>query len=759
MPSRRLFALYVLFLSLPVRAQLLEVCSVAPQLTPGQWTLTCTQPKDAGKAPSFTNTFTLPPVQSQACSTAIPQTTQSAPLDAPTLKTLNPSPAVVITPQGNLVFLVTPAPPTPPAKTPTIPDAKTLKEFNNTVALLFATVPPASGGFSTEIVVPHAAALGSLTTQITGITTTFQLKASGRDRVRVTTVSGLPPSCADWKSFIRDVRELAWSVHPEPPEFRVTQLSAPTTATALSAAPTPAAPAPAASTNAASPAAPAPPAVTVTVAPAAPASTAAVAAPAVPAPVAGATPAAGTTIVAVGTPATPTPPAAAAAPAVSVSSIAPDLLVFADTTPGDDSAITEKKRVAAIMDLPRAEMTISAWVMQNSSTDQRSVTESIRFVREEVRSYNDGLERAILQGWGYLKGQIAAGSNGSTNSYFYMPFYNYVARRVVFDGYRSRWGEPESHQPEQDIHDLLNEDVAKSDSLRRHAGRPYFPASNAREDYLGTCHQDQYCLGYTTLFTPLKPRLTDLLLTLVAAADPRREIECATDAAENDASNLAVCTPPPTLPIPLDRTKPCADDPTSPCVIWPELNGTYKSSRSELPQDDPRAYGLSHGCEQGDYLGTLQSMKITPDQPRMYLNCFRTKALTMLAPGSSADPVSGLGLVRSAVADFLFNYKMSQQYPHEFVPYDLTMSAQAMNTIIRPLVDAFLQDVSAYQAVLKRKLGLKMQQMNKQLTEGSLSDKPRFFNNAIVKVDTIANNEASVDTTTESYLEAINPPS
>ena len=39
-------------------------------------------------------------------------------------------------------------------------------------------------------------------------------------------------------------------------------------------------------------------------------------------------------------------------------------------------------------------------------------------------------------------------------------------------------------------------------------------------------------------------------------------------------------------------------------------------------------------------------------------------------------------LATQAIADFLFNYKMSVQYPHQFNPYDLGHTADALNNTI-----------------------------------------------------------------------------
>ena len=751
-------------------------CSVEKIAADKQWIFSCAaaekgkvpkEPKKAGsdRQLNLNHPFSLPILAPmQWCGTTINPPVQSVPLDMPTLLTRITSSDYTLTSSGNYVVIVSRTP--PPTGTKLKALGMDLDDFNQTIKLLLETVPANPGSFSVELVIPHAGAFGStLATQVGGLNSPFILKATGRDRMSVSTTTGVPPNCDDWKAFLVDLRELIWSIHPEPAEARLTASDASAMATALGAgastAPAAAiAPAAAAqpATAAATPATTAAPALTITV---------------TPPPVAGAKPAAAApstaTIITVApapaaTPTAATPAAATSAPAtaavvgaatpgVSVGSIEPDLLVFSDTSPGDDALITEKKRVAAILDLPRPEMTISAWVMQNSSTDPRSVTLSSQNVREEVQTYNKGIERTILQGWQYLQNAM------SDPAYFDLPFYNYIARRVIFDGRGSIPSASNTSSIQQQAHILLNEESARSEDITATPKN----ANHKPQDYLGACDQMRYCLGFTTLFHPIKPRLTDLMLALIAAHDPQQQVNCAVNHGEGADSPKFRCsnTAGEYPQIPSEVCK--ADENIIPCEIWIELEMTPKTRKPSLPLSDPRIYAAEN-CEDKDYLGVVQSMLIFTGrtkeaQPVMFLNCFRETASKLFETGTKdGDPVTQIGLLRASIADFLFNYKISQQYPHEFAAYDLTTSAQAMNTALRPLVDAFVRDVTAYQVVLKRRLGLQIEDMDKHLTAGSVFDKARFFNNALVTVNTIANSEAITDTTVESYLEAANPP-
>ena len=779
--------------SISASAQVLEVCTVKPAFVCGpgatctheqlkaakEWIFTCSaaeptetkkkkgpaaQPPDQHLSDPF-DLPTLSPVK--WCETVLEPAAQSVPLDFPTLLTRINSSDYTLTPTGNYVLIVSKTPPVNGGK-PT-PPALSLGGLNQTIKLLLATVPANPGSFSVELTMPHAAAFGStLMTQISALNPSFTLRAAGRDRMVVSTTTGVPPNCGDWQNFLVDLRDLAWSIRSEPFEARLTASDASAMATALGAGATPAT---GGSTPAASPAA-APGAATPPSASAATSASPALTITVTPPPAAGAKPAAGApstaTTITVAPASTPAPAAAAAAaapaaapagvaggatPGISIGSIEPDLLAFSDTNPGDDGLITEKKRAAAILDLPRPEMTITAWVMQNSSTDPESVNQTSQKVREEVRHYNDGLVYTVYRGWSYLQGAMADAK------YFDPPFYNYIALRVIFDGRGSLPHEIDAGSVQQRAHDLLNEQTAVSDKIKDKS-----PTGHSSQEYLGACEQDQYCLGYTTLFHPIKPRLTDLMLALIAAQNPSLQVTCAVDHAEGWAitdSRGTVLSKDCPDEIPY-KGAGCKDERRRvPCQIWRELEGSKKKDELDMPNVDPRLY-TTGTCEERDYLGVLQSMLIAEkespaNEPVMFLNCFRQTALSTFGT-KEGDSVTQLGLLRSSIADFLFNYKMSQQYPHEFVAYDLTTSAQAMNSALRPLVDAFVRDVTAYQAVLKRRLGLEIEYINKHITSGSVFDKARFFNNALVTVDTIANSEAVTDTSVESYLEAANAP-
>lgn len=124
----------------------------------------------------------------------------------------------------------------------------------------------------------------------------------------------------------------------------------------------------------------------------------------------------------------------------------------------------------------------------------------------------------------------------------------------------------------------------------------------------------------------------------------------------------------------------------------------------------------------------------------------------------------GVGLFRAAIADFLFNYKMSQQYPHEFVPYDLTQSANMLNNALSPLIDAFNRDLWSYQMFVRADMQYQVEELNSRTDERCCVkrlfglDKPSFFNDGVITVRTISGQPTNVSVTSQSFLNGSTAP-
>jgi hypothetical protein len=102
------------------------------------------------------------------------------------------------------------------------------------------------------------------------------------------------------------------------------------------------------------------------------------------------------------------------------------------------------------------------------------------------------------------------------------------------------------------------------------------------------------------------------------------------------------------------------------------------------------------------------------------------------------------------VADFLFNYKWATEFPHEFVPCDLSQSAHELNAELNPLILAFNRDVVAFTQHMQSEIECEEQQYEQTKT---------FTNDAMITVRGISGVESIVDTVTQNYFDATKPPS
>ena len=372
-------------------------------------------------------------------------------------------------------------------------------------------------------------------------------------------------------------------------------------------------------------------------------------------------------------------------------------------------------------------MILTAWVTQNSSTSSQAIGAFSNMVKGMVADYDKEFEFVVLRGWESVKRQSAQ------DGYFNEPFRSYIEDRFVADTFKES-------TPGSSVKGLSQ---AFLDSSQAKLADPVYPM---RRTDLGICERGRYCLGYNSLFNPIKPALTDLLLTIIAAQEPVMIGDNAIAAVEGHA-------PPALAESVCDREgdgevrKRCH-------ALWSNLDLDHLSPPPGAPS-----------CAERDFHGILGSL-LTQGEPRVHLQCFKEEAETLLAsePASGGYPPYGVGLLRAAIADFLFNYKMSQHYPHEFVPYDLSHSADALNNALSPLIDAFNRDLWSYQIFVRADMQYRVEMLNSRTDERCCVkrlfglDKPSFFNDGLVTVRTISGQSTSVSTTSQSFLNASTAP-
>jgi hypothetical protein len=783
-----------------------------------------------------------PPSKADACPVLPPSApSQSKPLDAPTIVSLlgNPTPFVMAAGGANTIFVYA-------TRQPLNNGERTiLGSFQGAIAELagrtvasLGIAPAPEKPFSVELKIPHASALGDLATRIGGLSySQFTVQNVGRGSVRVTAPT--QPDCKTWTNFLTDIREMAWQLVSQPMSKKLYFLSSSDVATAFAFPSAAAAPAASSSSTASTPAssASATPAAPAATAPAA-SSSPSVAASSTPAAAASASPAASSNATiaitqppgsniqissdttpcvvaglafgnssacgsATAAPATASASATAAAPAatppaqtpLNMASMAvaagtseqipPDLLIYSDANPGDDAQIAERNRILALLDLPRPETILTAWVTQDSSASPQTIGAFNNMVKGLVADYDHEFENLVLKGWQSVKEQSAKAN------FFNEPFRSYIADRFVADTFKQS-------EPGTDVQHLSQNFLDTSQAQ----------LADTERRKLGICASDRYCLGYNSLFNPLKPALTDLLLTIIAAQNPVTAAKIAANAVESavvpqvlaqaltaankslDTMKLADC----------DHVLPPESEALRQChtILWPRdgwvgVKGkpSPKSvdemleSDCDLATPDPeirkechalwRNLGLDYAftprplpnCEEKDLRRILGSV-LNQTELTVRLQCFREEAKRLLSSADDPHPAGvgpyGVGLFRAAIADFLFNYKMSQHYPHEFDAYYLTQSANYLNNALSPMIDALNRDLWTYQLFVRADMQYRVERLNSRTDERCCVkklfglDKPSFFNDGLVTVRTISGQPTTVSTTSQSFLNGSTAP-
>jgi hypothetical protein len=427
-----------------------------------------------------------------------------------------------------------------------------------------------------------------------------------------------------------------------------------------------------------------------------------------------------------------------------------DMLILSGASTGNEGAVDELKRIVAVLDLPRPELALNLWSVQVSSKKLEDVNRNAGMIRETVNTYNALLGDSYDRGWRVitflkksLKDEFAnarknkapasgqGASPGSAGSYNWLnpSFSDYVGKRFITCS-------PFYAGEKKDSQLCFAEDLQP-------AADP--PTGALTRDFLHACRSGEYCLGYTFAFDPIKASLTNLLFALAAAKDPaplaEKIVTCMESPEEKcgEREGEKLVTREQELSALKEQGQACRFElePEEGCKAKPP-------ERPEPPQRIDCEFsdrkGYQEDQKQLEQASISGSNKDSGQQPRasgkLHFACFGEELHNVF--GSSRKT----GLMRAAIADFLFHYKMSVEYPHDFVAYDLSHSADTLDSYFHPLLSAYNRDVAAL---------LRFLQENKILTTGS------FASEGIVSVSVISGNPASVDAKTANSFESTTP--
>ena len=365
-------------------------------------------------------------------------------------------------------------------------------------------------------------------------------------------------------------------------------------------------------------------------------------------------------------------------------------------------------------------------------------------------------------------------------TFFDRDFYDYVTQKFVADPPGCS-GDPERTDQESTVQEKRDRE-AKNKCLN--------PAFRKR---WGFCPAGKYCLGFTQAFQPLKPNLTTILLGAIASQHPLKTIlttiacmegkwEVYSDAcfpgrsAISQLIHAGIIGPvestvsgggsSPFTPKTADVVSPqatCLHDRRA--EILRELRSNDRMSCGRLDEVALQAQeqcGVAQSFPMSCF--TIQAAQSFSSQDSF--STFPLEELNELAeqPIANAPFVEAaekdsakygttrIGLLRAAIADFLFNYKMAQEFPQDFVPYDLQHSAQELNAELNPMVVAFNQDVAAFSHHLSDHL--ESDEPNRNHFFQLWRNRKSFLSDGIITVRGIGGIYSTVDTITQNYFDA-----
>jgi hypothetical protein len=387
-----------------------------------------------------------------------------------------------------------------------------------------------------------------------------------------------------------------------------------------------------------------------------------------------------------------------------------DTIVYSNDD-GSDRGIFERSRLMAVLDLPRPEVLLNLWSLQASSRDYHVTNAEAEAVHVAVANHNQLLQDAIDDGWSFLSHQMQYTTQQS--GFFNREFYNYIVQKFALN---------------PNLASEAPEDFKRIEDIRRS---------------WGWCNHDTYCLGFTHAFEPLRPTFTNILLSIIAANKPAQVAQETIQHMEGD------CPPNPSQPV----ANPCLPPLATAADEWQV--GNFRQCLSDHTREIQTAKAENGGedCELEDRL-TLASQVLASRPEHLQLSCFKHQARTSFQGGPGQT--TRVGLLRAAVADFLFNYKWSIQYPHDFIPYDLSQSAQELNAELNPLILAFNRDVAAFTESLQNEMECKYNSTPHPGWFGGGDE--TFLNDGMIAVRGISGVESIVDTITQSYFDATKPP-
>lgn len=382
-------------------------------------------------------------------------------------------------------------------------------------------------------------------------------------------------------------------------------------------------------------------------------------------------------------------------PHITAARIGDDAILLSETTSKSrrskegvlEGEMDDARRLIASADQPRPQVLLNLWSIQIKEKGERGKLISNLFPELEsiVAEYDAAVSESLLAGKRYLSATAISSCEDEALDPNSIDFAlcSYLTRPKVID--------PTAFER------VLADDGPDLLIIHR-------PLAYRRSDPSIMDLNFQYSLGYEDLFAPLTPNLMEMLITLVAQKRP-----------QDTAKDLITAMEHPNAAQQQSRRL------------------EYVAFQDETPADV--------SCRKRDR-DFYKNSKIHPLQ-RMALKCTGDALQRLFESHENPVDSSQFGQFRAALADFLYQYKLMLEYPHDFHAYLEPLSADTLDDAIAPVNEAFEEDMNV---------------MDEQM-EGDISDRIEcqtgltFSSSGRISVQLLADNPTSVESQSLNHFQ------
>lgn len=408
----------------------------------------------------------------------------------------------------------------------------------------------------------------------------------------------------------------------------------------------------------------------------------------------------------------------AAFPKLAATALNGDVIALGAGTGEDAAVVRDARRWISAMDVPRPEVSLTIWSAQASGSKPDFVDKVSTSIRAAVAQHNGELQEALRRGYGYLYDKTAE------QNFYATHFRNYVRQRFVAAmdpggvgmAERYEWGAcgadeyclgyAQMFELQPSLTSMLFNVVAADGANRFVVARDFVDCLEGQSGCSAQFSPETKQYKETKKLDPSessqldqRPRSPRAGVTVSGTTRPSTEVSAGakpeTDPAKAESARQiaeleAIVTQHALANVEATKRQQrmiiqANDRQTRLATIQAENKVRYADSASlSKQQAKPIGGSPASQCEESSDRHNRKSAHLGPG-----FACFRAALYDAIEDNH-------LHLLRTAIADFLFEFKYATQYPLDFDSGDNGRSSQYLDTQMAPILTAFNRDVARY---------------------------------------------------------------